>query len=142
VATLVGFTQFLAAELLDHIHSDAAYAPPATLYAAVSTTTPTEESAGSWNFTEPGGGGYDRVATTAATWNAATDADPSLKDNVAEIDFGQASGAAWGTLTYFGLFDAITGGNLLLGGAIATPKTIDDGDFAKFPVGDWDETLD
>ena len=144
MATLTGFTQFLAAELLDHIHTDAAYSPAATLYAALSTTTPTEESGGSppWNFTEPAGGGYARIATTAATWDAATDADPSVKSNGAKIDFGQASGASWGTITYFGLFDAITVGNLLLGGALTASKEIADGDFAEFPIGDWDETLD
>jgi hypothetical protein len=143
MATLAGFTQFLQAELLDHIHTDDAYTPAGagTLWAALSTTTPTEESTSNWNFTEPVGNGYAREPTTAATWDAATTATPSLKTNGAAIDFGSASGGSWGTITHFGIWDNSTVGNLLLGGALSASKTIDDGDSAQFPIGDWDETL-
>lgn len=133
----MSFTNYLAAELLDHLFTDGAYSPPATLYIALSTTTPTEAGG---NFTEPSDG-YDRKSVAAADMDAATVADPSVKDNGAELAFPQATGS-WGTVTYFGIYDAATAGNLTLAGALSASKTIDNGDTAKFEAGDMDITLD
>lgn len=137
----MSFTNYLAAKLLDHIFTDAAYSPPATLYVALSTTTPTETGT---NFTEPSSGSYARVATTAADWNAATSADPSLKDNVNAITFPTATAdwSAGANMTYYGIYDASTVGNLLLFGAITTPKAVLNGDTANFAAGVLDITLD
>src|SRR3972149_6513710 len=56
---IVSSTNYLAAEILDHLFTDGAYAPPATLYLGLSTTTPTE---GGGNFTEPTDGLWARAA--------------------------------------------------------------------------------
>lgn len=134
----MSFTQYLAAALLNHIFTDPAYTPPATLYLGLSTTTPTEAGA---NFTEPVGNNYARVATTATDWGAATNADPSVKSNSAVLTFPSPSGS-WGTLTHYGLFDASTAGNLMSWQALDTPRTIGSGETPSFPVGDLDLTLD
>jgi len=42
---------------------------------------------------------------------------------------------AWGTITHFGIFDALTTGNLLVHGALTTSKTIDTGDVFKIASG-------
>jgi len=62
---------------------------------------------------EVSGGSYARVATASATWNAAsTGADPTTISNAATITFATAT-ASWGNVVAFGLYDALTSGNLL-----------------------------
>ncbi|KKL95044.1 hypothetical protein LCGC14_1858530, partial [marine sediment metagenome] len=86
------------------------------------------------------GNGYARpsFANNKTTW---TTAAAGALSNAIEMAFAAATGP-WGTVTYFGIFDALTGGNLLATGILGTPKVIDDGDTAKFAVGDLDITLD
>ena len=133
----MSFTDFLELEVLDQLFGGLDYAEPATLYIALSTTTPTDAGG---NFTEPVGNGYARKgeANNKTTW---TTAAAGALSNAIEIIFAQATGA-WGTITHFGIFDALTGGNLLATGALTVAKPIDADDTAKFAVGDLDVTLD
>ena len=132
----MSFTDFWENEILDHILNDGAYTAPAPIYVGLSTTTPTDAGT---NFTEPASGGYARVAAAAAVWDAAASGS---KDNGSVIDMGTASGAAWGTITHFGLFDASTAGNLCATGALTASKTIADGDSAQFAAAALALTLD
>lgn len=104
---------------------------PAAIYFALFTAAPSDSGGG----TEVSGGNYARVAVTQADaqWNIPTTA--GLFSNVNDITFGAPS-ANWGVVTHFGIFDAITGGNLLIHGALTTPKTVNNGDPApKFTGG-------
>jgi hypothetical protein len=131
---MAGFTDTVEQALLNHFFTDPTYTPPATLYLALSSTTPTEAGG---NFTEPSGGAYVRVATTAADWNAASGAAPAIKDNGAVKTFPAATAdwVAGANLTHFGIFDAPTAGNLLCFGALTVAKPILNGDTASFPAG-------
>ena len=118
-----------------------ALASAPTIHVGLSSTTPAEDGT---NVTEPSTGSYARVATAAGDWNAATDADPSVLDNLNEIAFPQAT-ADWlagADLTHAVLYDAATGGNFLGAGALAVAKPVLNGDTAKIPAGDLDVTLD
>lgn len=111
-----------------------------TIYVGVSSTTP---AAGGAGVTEPSAGGYARVGTTAADWNAATAASPSVVSNASTITFPTAT-ADWlsgANLTYVVFYDAATGGNLLGFGALATPKPVLNGDTLEVPAGDLSSTL-
>jgi hypothetical protein len=76
------------------------------------------------------GGGYARVQRDPAdaNWTAASPTD-GITANVADITF-PAPTTGWGTITHFGLWDAATGGNLLIHGALTTPRTVSGGDSA------------
>lgn len=129
-----GFTDLLEKALLDHIFTDAAYTPPATLYIGLSSTTPTEAGA---NFTEPSAGAYARVSTVAADWDAATGVAPATKANSAIKTFAAAT-ADWLAgvdITYFGIFDASSAGNLLAFGVLATARPVLNGDVPRFAAG-------
>jgi hypothetical protein len=131
---VAGFTDTVEQALLNHFFTDPTYTPPTTLYLALSSTTPTEAGA---NFTEPSGGAYARVATTAADWNAASGTAPAVKDNGAVKTFPTAT-ADWvaaANLTYFGIYDASTAGNLLCFGALTVAKPVLNGDTASFAAG-------
>lgn len=128
------FTNYLDQKLVELVFSDTAYTVPATLYVGLSTTTPAQTGTG---FTEPAGSGYARVAVTNNTTNwVAAGSQPATgyeMENGTAITFPAATGS-WGTVTYFGIFDAATAGNLLAYGALTTSQTISSGDTASFAV--------
>jgi hypothetical protein len=124
---VAGFSDLLEQKLLDHIFTDPAYTPPATLYVGLYTAAPTDAGGG----TEVTGGSYARVATAAADWSAASGTAPAQKTNTATLTFPTAT-ASWGVVTHFGIFDASTAGNLLIWDALSASKTIDIGDTPSF----------
>jgi len=131
------FSNYLQNKILAAVLNDAAYAAGATVYVGLSTTTP-DETSGATNFTEPSGNAYARVAVAANTtnWPAPTDSTSGATvSNATAITFPQATGS-WGTVTYAGLFDAATGGNLLAYGALTTPQTISSGGQLSFQAGE------
>jgi hypothetical protein len=122
---------YLEDTLLDHVFGDDAYTAPATLYFGLSTTTIADDGT---NVTEPSGGGYARVGKTNDLTNFPA-ASGGAKANGTVIDFGTATGAAWGTVTDWFIADAATAGNVLARGVLTASKTINDGDSASFAVG-------
>jgi len=128
------FSNYWENEVLDHLFGKGSYAPP-TIYVGLSTADPGDDATG---LSEPSGGGYARLATSAANWNSASGG--SL-DNASVVAFGEATGD-WGTVTHFALFDAATGGHLLAHGALSQAKTVSSGDTLRFVAGDLDVSLD
>jgi hypothetical protein len=126
------FSDFLEAELLDHIFN-ADYAAPANLYIALFTVAPDDTGGG----TEASGTGYAREAVARGGWTRSGNAI----SNTAAIDFGTAGGS-WGTVVAFAAFDAASGGNMLFWGDLTVSKTISNGDPVRFPAGDCDIALD
>jgi len=129
-------SDYLENELLDHVLGGADYSRPATVYVALYTVAPTDAG----GCTEVSGGSYARVAVTnnATNWPAAAS---GAKANGTEITFPTAS-ANWGTVVAFAILDAATVGNFLYWGDLTTSKTVNNGDTAKFAVGDLDVTED
>lgn len=141
-----GFSNYLRNKLIDLFHRGVAYTPPATVYVTLCSTAPSASAAG----TELTGTGYGRVAVSQGTtqW-AATNADGStastssgtsgVTSNNAAISFGTA-GSAWGTASYWEVYDASSGGNRLFYGTITdaggspSPRSIASGDPVSFPI--------
>ena len=113
----------------------------AAFFIALSTTTPLEDGT---NFTEPVGNAYARVSfAPGANWtSAATASGLSSVENAAAITFPTASGGSWGTVTYFGIYDALTVGNLLYIDSLNVSRLIADGDPVEFAIGDLKIFLD
>jgi hypothetical protein len=106
------------------------YTAPTTVYVALFTTDPTDAGSG----TECSGTAYARQsATFAAPSNGASSTN-------ADVQFPQA-GNSWGTITHFGIYDALTTGNLLYHGVLTTSKVIDTGDVFKIASGSLTVTL-
>lgn len=129
-------SNFLELELLDHVLGAATYTPPVTVYISLHTADPGETGAN-----EVSGNAYARVAVTnnATNWPAAA---AGLKSNGIVFTFPTPTGAGWGTVTHFGIWDAASAGNNLFGGALSVPKTINADDTVQFNVGDIDITAD
>lgn len=142
VAGGADMSDYLEGEVVDHVFRNTAiFTPPANVYVALFTADPGET--GSFANEVADANGYARQAVgTSGGWTGAAGA--SATDNGADIDFGTASGGAWGTVTHCALCDsaAHATGNIYLYGALAVSKTVGDGDSFKFPTGDLDISFD
>lgn len=116
-----------------------AFTSPPDLHLAASTSTPTDAGA---NFTEPGAGvNYSRLDVSNTDFLDATLANPSLLENGAALTFPTASGAGWGVITHVGLFNAASGGDLLIFYALTVAQTINDANTLSFSAGEFETTL-
>ncbi len=85
-------------------------------YLGLSSTLPNLDGTG---VTEPAGfTGYKRVRLT----NLGNAVDGTVT-NTKKIDFDKST-SYWGTLSFFVVFDAPTGGNLLMYGSLQEPCTV------------------
>lgn len=106
---------------------------PHKVYFALFTVTPADSGGG----TEVSGGSYARVAvdctlanfagTQSAGSTTASSGTGGQTSNNAAITF-VAPSATWGTVVAIGIFDTLTGGNLLAWGPLITSKSILSGD--------------
>lgn len=103
----------------------------AAAYVALFTTATGDDGSG----TEVSGGGYVRqlAGLSAAAGGASS--------NAADITFPIATGD-WGTITHVALYDAESGGNMLMHSILDVEKIVNDGDTFKFNAGDLDVTVE
>jgi hypothetical protein len=123
------FSNYLENKVLLHVFGGTSYTAPATLYLALYTTDPGEGNTG----TECSGTGYARQTIAFTVVN-------DTASNTAAEEFPVA-GSSWGTISYVGILDNLTSGNLLAYGALTTAKAIDSGDVFRVEAGDLDITL-
>ena len=112
-------SDYLENEILDHFFGGAA-----TIYIALYSAAPNDAGGG----TEISGNGYARQSVPFGTASGG-----SIASN-ADVTF-TASGGAWSEVTHFGLFDASTGGNLLVHSAVDASFTLADTDVYTFSSG-------
>lgn len=123
-------SNYLENALINGTLRASSYTAPTTVYVALFTSDPTDAGSG----TECSGTSYARrAATFAAPSNGASSTN-------ADVQFAQAGGS-WGTITHFGIFDALTAGNLMYHGALTTSKVIETGDVFKIASGSLTVTL-
>lgn len=128
-------SDYLENKLIDLVLRGQAFTAPANTYVALFTAAPSDSGGG----TEVSGGSYARVTVSGAlaSWagtqsagsTTASSGTGGVTSNNAAITF-PAPTANWGTITHFGIFDASSGGNLLLHGALTASKTVNNGDAA------------
>ena len=117
-------------------------------YVGLLTAAPSDSAAG----TEVATGSYARAdvvsslaawaGTQGATTTAVSSGVSGTTSNNAAITF-PAPTADWGSITHFGVYDAATGGHLLMYSALAIPKTVNNGDPApSFAVSQLTAQLD
>ena len=121
------FSNYTQLKMLEHIVGKTPFTKP-TAYVALLTA----------EITEPSGMNYSRVATAGGDWNAAVNGEI---DNTNAIAFPEASGE-WGTISYYALFDAASGGNMLVYDELDTPKAINSAEIIMFGAGDLKLQLD
>ena len=123
-------SNYLENALINATLRNTSYTSPTTTYLALYTSDPTDAD----TSTEITGGSYVRQAITFSS--------PSngVTSNSSAIEFPQAT-ADWGTITYVGIRDAVTSGNLLFHTALDASKVINNGDIFKITSGNLSVTL-
>jgi len=121
------YTENLA---LEYLLTTETVTRPTSWYIGLHTADVTDAGTG----TEVSGNAYARKAVAFTV----TDDTGS---NSGTVTFDAASGGNWGTITHIGVWDALSGGNVLFHGAVTTPKTIEDGDTFQISAGNLDITL-
>ena len=117
-------SNYLELRLLDHVLGAGTATTPATVYMALYSAVPSDTGGGT-ELTSGSAPGYARLAITndPTTFPAATTNGTSGKGEktvaVAQSFAANSGGSNWPTVLGWGLFDASTGGNLLLWGEIA-----------------------
>jgi hypothetical protein len=127
---MAALSNYLENALINGTLRATSYTAPTTVYVGLFTSDPTDAGTG----TEVSGNAYARQSATFAA--------PSNGVSVtsADIQFPQATGN-WGTVGWFGIFDALTTGNLMYHGALTASKTIETGDVFKIASGSLTVTL-
>lgn len=131
-------SDYLENKLIDQLFRGQTAPTTSTMYVGLYTSAPSDVGGG----TEVSGGAYARVAVGSSLSNwagthaaASTDASSGTggqTSNNNAITFPTPT-AGWGTVTYFGIFDAATSGNLLFWGQLTIAKTINQADTVTFP---------
>lgn len=132
-------SDYLENKLVDHIFRARAFSLPASIYVALFTAAPSDSGGG----TEVAGNNYARaqLAPSDSNWAATQGGGPAapssgtggVTSNKVAISFPTPSGN-WGLVTHWGVFDAVSGGNLLFHGALSIQKTINQDDVVEYPI--------
>ena len=97
-----------------------------TAYVSLHTADP-----GTTGTSEVSGGAYARQGPVAFT-NAGN--EPTVASNSAILTYPTAT-ANWGTVGWFGIWTAASGGTFQGSGALTTPQAVNSGDTARFAAG-------
>ena len=116
-------TDYLEDAVLNHVLRNSAYASPTSVFVGLFTTLPADDGTGGVEVT---GGSYARQGPV--TFGAPAS---GIVANSGAITFPTAT-AGWGTVLGMGIWDMVSGGNLLYYGLLATSKTVDIGDQISF----------
>lgn len=119
----VALSTYLANELLDHVLRNNAYTSPGAVYVALFTTMPTVAGGG----VEVTGGSYARQASTFTPGAA------GVASNTIPLTFSSMPAA---TIRGAALFDAASGGNMLMFGAFQAATIVAAGTDFSVTLGD------
>lgn len=124
-------TNFLENAVLALLFNDTALTLGGDLHVALFTGAPGEAGGG----TEANYTGYARVAVarSGAGWTVSGNT-PTQAANAASITFGACT-AGSNTVTHFGLYDAASGGNLLIYGTLTASLAVSAGITPLFAAG-------
>lgn len=129
-------SQYLENALLNWLKGTTFPAAPATLYIALFTTAPSNDTGS--GAVEVSGGSYARASiTTSSGWSAISGGGSSATaeqiSNGGTLSFPTPT-ANWGTVVAIGVYDASTAGNLLYWNTI-TSQTVNSGSPVSFAAG-------
>lgn len=117
-------SDYLELKFLDHFTGTASTTAPSAVYLGLAVGSIADNAGG----TELSGSNYSRKAITFASASGG-----AISSN-ASVEFDPATGS-WGTVAYWGIWDASTSGNLLFHGAFTASKAIASGDILKVASG-------
>lgn len=116
-----------ANDVLDWLLGGATPTRPSARYLALHTGDP-----GTTGASEQTGTGYARQALTMAA------AASRASTNTSTHTFTNSGGTAWTQTTHWGIWDALTTGGFIWGGALTAARTLGAGESGAWAAGDLD----
>lgn len=121
-------SNYLENKLVEHVFRGVAFTAPAKTYIALHTNNPGETGAN--EVTTAVYPAYTRQdaakgGTQGSAWTAASD---GVVKNALQLLYAMYDGAGPLTVTHFSVWDAATGGNMLVYAPLASSRTINPGD--------------
>jgi hypothetical protein len=128
---MTALTNYTENQIINHVFRTGSFVKPTGLWVGLILSA-TDLEAGL--VTEVSAAGYARIARAPldANWNASVTTGTTA--NTASLQFPAAT-ADWGTVTHFGIWDAATGGNLLIYAPLTAARTITNGTTPSFGAG-------
>jgi hypothetical protein len=123
------FTAYTDNKLIDHLLGSDTFTKPAARYVALFIGDPTA-----------GGTEISTTGSAYARLSSAFTIAANVATNTADLQWSAAT-TSWGTINYMAVYDAATGGNMLVSSALTTAKTIGIGDILKIPAANLQITL-
>ena len=126
-------SDYLEQAIYNHLFRDDTFAKPTSIYIGLTLDVPLDDG----TYTEvANANNYARYVNASgdSVWDAMS--APGSGANTVEFAFGQATGD-WGTVSGVVITDSAThsAGNVLLHGALTSPRNVQNGDTFKFSVG-------
>ena len=121
---MAAFSNAMEEMIINHFFRGIAQTSPASVYLALYSSDPGDDNSGS----ELVGSGYVRKAFT---FGAPVNGTAS---NDADIMFDAAT-ANWPVVSHLAVYDALTGGTMLVHGALSSPVQVNDGDNFRIAAG-------
>lgn len=126
-----GFSNDLAQKVISHFFRGVTISAPANHYVSfftedptdVTATAATKELSAPWYVRKP------------ISFDAPSDATDVTTANSAQVTFDAVTGSA-ATITHWGVWDTVSGGNLQASGAWPTPKVCNVGDIPVIATGE------
>ncbi len=127
-------TNWLEEKLANYILRGITYTFPSTVYLGLFTAFTESNDGATFTEVSTSGTGYTRrpLSFTAAAAGAT--------ENSADVTFPMAT-TNWGALTYMGIFDALTNGNMMYWGTPQTVLSCNIGEQVEFLGGELDVTI-
>lgn len=127
-------SNYLETALLNHVFRATAMTAPTNVYISLHTADPTDTALSTEVSTTSTGYARKQVATASGFSAPADDGSGAMQiQNNAAITFATPT-ASWSTVTHFGVWDALSAGNLLVYGLLSASKTIGTGDTVQFDI--------
>jgi len=138
------FSVFLAEEILDHVFRGNSYTRGYPMYVGLFTADTGLDANTIGSAAEVAAGDYVRFTVDGTTYSftAPTGTPRTISNNI-EWAWSQATNN-WGDITHTAILDSATlgAGNILAwGGLTVSPKTVNNGDTARFLAGEFDVSL-
>ena len=125
-----GMSTYLANAVINATLRSTSFTSPSTVYLALFLADPTDAGTGA----ELSGASYVRKAISLSAPSS------GVSSNASAITFDEAT-TDWGTVTYIGIYDAVTGGNLLYSDPLTTPQVINTNNIFSIPLAGLTVTL-
>lgn len=129
------FSNYLEEQIINHWLLNVPASSPTAVYLALFTEDPAENASGAEAT-------YVNYARQQASWTNYDVANGQTKNSAAITFPANGNSTADVTVTHAAIFDALTTGNMLLYGPLASPKTLAVGDVLSFAASALTLTVD